>query len=788
MRYKLIRLHGFGNALAFQHIDDDDLDAIEISIRENKFHQSKLNRDIFDILGNDISQNLREFKFRRGDKILIKELAARVKDSVSTLGIKHFASDECEAEMDTLINKVQNASINQQNEMNPTQHLLKRLIATADRNSNRSKQGYRYDRNDKLFASYLRMITGPLAYSTIQTNLEAALPSLPSTNRYIRKFNCHVTESILRCDELKVYLEERNLPLVVSLSEDATRIVDRVQYCAVTNQLIGFVPPINSENGMPIPFMRAAKNAAEIVKHFSNEHSISSYVNIVMAQPIGNAPPFCLLVFGTNNTYTANDVINRWRYIMLELQKIGIETLTFASDSDPRYNSAMRKLTEIGIRSSKYEWFSCDIKSDMPFYVQDPVHIATKLRNFMLSFTWKIHKLPFGKYFIRLQHLYELMDTTSKDQHMLTPSVLNPNDRQNFASVQKMCSTHVTTLLKDKIKGSDGTVQFLQIIRDVVNSFMDEEIIPLHRIRKIWYSLFLIRLWRQFIISRKEYTLANNFLTVNCYACIEINAHSLVLCILHLRNLNRPELFAPHLYDSQSCESTFRQLRGMTTAYSVVTNCSMKEVLSRISKIQLQNDITHITGQEYMYPRAKKYVCPIVHQLPSPEEIMNEIEFCKRTALTTAVKLGLTTKNNANFICKIKPYTSIVDTKMKSRAKFHNIKIKSKMFKVPDLTNIKLKDYTGKLKQDASNERSSFVEMQSAGGKNIVVKKTSLCWLLRNESQKLSSDRLLRVRDCKKKLCKQTTQVSYKSRPKKKHFSFSTVSKPKRIRKFNSRK
>lgn len=749
---------------------------MEDSVRENEFIQSKLTREMFDILGIEISLNLTEFKFRRGDKILIKELAARVKNIVDTQGVKHFAPVEREKEVDTLINKMQNTSINQQNPANPTQNLLKRLNETANRNSNRNKHGYRYDCNEMLFASYIRMITGPLAYNTIQKNLEAALPSLTSTNRYIRKFNCHIIEGILRRDELKVLLAERNQMPVVSLSEDSTRIEDRPQYCAVTNQLIGFVPPIHKKTGMPIPFTRPANNANEIFNHFLNEHSISTYLTVVMAQPIGNAPPFCLLVFGSDNKFTTNDVINRWNHITLQLKEIGIETLTFASDSDPRYNSAMRQLSGIGKQDICNEWFACNTKNEKPFYIQDSVHIGTKMRNFLLRYTYKIHKLPFGKYFIRLQHLYDLMESTSKDQHLLTPSILNPMDRQNFASVERMCSMNVTKLLKEKIKDSDGTVQYLQIIRDVIGALMDKELTPLQRVHKIWYSLFLIRLWREFIISKREYTLANNFLTMNCYSCIEINAHSLVLCILHLRDINRPELFAPYLYDSQACESTFRQLRGMTTVHSVVTNCSLKEAIARTSKIQLQNDIMHVTSHEYVYPRTKKTYDPILYQLPTPEEIINEIELCKRTALTTAVKLGLTKNRKANFTCKINPSTPIGNSKMRS----HDIRTKSKLFKVPDLTNIKLNDYTGKLKQDINNEKSSYAEVQIAGGESVIVKKSSLCWLLRNESRKLSSDRLMRVKSGSKKPCKQITKIAYQTGPKQTHFPRNTVLKQKR--------
>lgn len=119
----------------------------------------------------------------------------------------------------------------------------------------------------------------------------------------------------MRCDELRVYLESRNLSMFVSLSEDATRIVDKVQYDSTTNQLIGFVAKINEANGMPIPLNFPARNADEIFNHFSNENAVSTYVNVVMAQQLSkNATPFCLLVFGSDNTYSLKSVKDRWQH------------------------------------------------------------------------------------------------------------------------------------------------------------------------------------------------------------------------------------------------------------------------------------------------------------------------------------------------------------------------------------------------------------------------------------------------------------------------------------------
>lgn len=87
---------------------------------------------------------------------------------------------------------------------------------------------------------------------------------------------------------------------------------------------------------MPIPFTYPARNANEILAHFSKNNPTSALLNVVMAQAIGNAPPFCLLLYGSDNKYTAKDVINRWSYISNQLEKCGIKALIIASDSDPK--------------------------------------------------------------------------------------------------------------------------------------------------------------------------------------------------------------------------------------------------------------------------------------------------------------------------------------------------------------------------------------------------------------------------------------------------------------------
>lgn len=92
----------------------------------------------------------------------------------------------------------------------------------------------------------------------------------------------------------------------------------------------------------------------------------------------------------------------------------------------------------------------------------------------------------------------------------------------------------------------------------------------------------------------------------------------------------------------------------------------------------------------------------------------------------------------------------------------NSLKAKTESVKIPkatiqrdavshlDLRNIQLKDYTDKLK-DTINETSPYVEVMDDYGETTIVKKTSLCWLLQNDCPKLSSDRLLRVRQAARK-------------------------------------
>jgi len=101
-------------------------------------------------------------------------------------------------------------------------------------------------------------------------------------------------------------------------------------------------------------------------------------------------------------------------------------------------------------------------------------------------------------------------------------------------------------------------------------------------------------MWKYSILKNTNYNLKNNFITSNTYACIELNARSLILLVKKFRDSSfclRPYMFVPWRFSSQTCEELFRTTRSMTSTYSTVVNFSMNDILKRLTRIELLNSV-----------------------------------------------------------------------------------------------------------------------------------------------------------------------------------------------------
>ena len=69
-----------------------------------------------------------------------------------------------------------------------------------------------------------------MAYSFVQQNMPAALPCLRTVQESIHAEYHPLSEKQFQFDDLFGYLKKFAAPLVMAISEDATRVISRVEY------------------------------------------------------------------------------------------------------------------------------------------------------------------------------------------------------------------------------------------------------------------------------------------------------------------------------------------------------------------------------------------------------------------------------------------------------------------------------------------------------------------------------------------------------------------------------
>lgn len=193
---------------------------------------------------------------------------------------------------------------------------------------------------------------------------------------------------------------------------------------------------------------------------------------------------------------------------------------------------------------------------------------------------------------------------------------------------------------------------------------MDRTLSPLQRVEKMWRSVFLVRIWRYYVLKAPTLTLKDNFMSHYSYYCIEQNAHSLVLILTFLQRNNLTHLFLPHLLCSQPCESFYRQVRSLTSTNSTVVNFSTKEILNRISRIQILSEISNDKDSGFIFPKPlhsskDKYV---YFDIPNENEIIHTILKSKNFAIQEAITIGLIKKNaktDSMCVCHVPKYIPV---------------------------------------------------------------------------------------------------------------------------------
>lgn len=145
----------------------------------------------------------------------------------------------------------------------------------------------------------------------------------------INKKKEKIIEGELRYQQLAQYLDKLNAPREVWLAEDGSGIVAKVSFDSTTNQLVGLVLPIDENTGMPITFSFYPQTANEI-EYQIRQNQKSTIVYLVLAQPmLDNAPSFVLQVFGSDNRFKSENVLNRWKHTRDQLARYFLQRCVF---------------------------------------------------------------------------------------------------------------------------------------------------------------------------------------------------------------------------------------------------------------------------------------------------------------------------------------------------------------------------------------------------------------------------------------------------------------------------
>ncbi|XP_052561931.1 uncharacterized protein LOC128092332 [Culex pipiens pallens] len=156
----------------------------------------------------------------------------------------------------------------------------------------------------------------------------------------------------------------------------------------------------------------------------------------------------------------------------------------------------------------------------------------------------------------------------------------------------------------------------------------------------LWEALFFMRAWRNWTLKNR--TSSFQCVTANTYACLEINAHSLVLAARDCRDRGRPEEFLVRCFGSQDVKATFRNLRSMTTMSHTQTNLTFKEIGEKLRRAHMLHQIQHRNRIKFRFPgHTSPTNVSVLLTLPTDAEIKAALTSAEGRASEVLGKLGL---------------------------------------------------------------------------------------------------------------------------------------------------
>jgi hypothetical protein len=518
-------------------------------------------------------------------------LRAKIEESMKTDGVF------CE-ELKFLMSKKEN----QWKSNNPFSDYL-HMSEMVNKRGSKTNRYERHLQPFKDFCTYLYLKCGDSAYQGLRLN--TAMPSADTCKNNINETErmeigkLYLSKVFDEMTEINATREPQNQCKSIIFAEDATRVSDLISYDPVSDEIYGLVAEYDILVGLPRKKFFKASSPSKLMNDLKN-FKVAPYIQLIIAKPmILGSQPRVVGIFPTDNAYKSDIVVTRWKNIAQEVKKKGFNSY-FSTDADPRLLNAMKILTKFG-KSYYITGLCIPLLLDISVAIKtlsDPHHLLNNLKNRINDLT---NCLMIGKFYVSMNYLKIMLNhpEISRNDHQLSNEDVgtfdSSKDKMNSNATRKICEPIVIELLK-KIPGSEGTIIYLQMMRDLYDAFIEPTTTDLDRLKKAFKVLCFLRIWRVNVPVGER----ASFITNINWSCIEMNVSFLYQLVLE----GKGNLIV--IWNSQICEEYFRTLRSMGTYGLTQINFSVLEALQKINRVEKIIEICTKHKSTFNFPEVEK--------------------------------------------------------------------------------------------------------------------------------------------------------------------------------------
>lgn len=185
------------------------------------------------------------------------------------------------------------------------------------------------------------------------------------------------------------------------------------------------------------------------------------------------------------------------------------------------------------------------------------------------------------------------------------------------------------------------------------------------------------------------------------------------------------------MFNSQACESKFREIRSSTTSKWTKINYTLLEIFNLIGRFELQDELAYFKFPDYdiKVPRIVKKIDQIdIHEMPTNDQINSTKEEALNDALNDCKKFGMNIVDTSILnICDIKK--TIDSTELEDDEDEGVIEV-----------------IGSEIERKAAQENPAYTTIFDKNGEQKLVRKSSIVWQLTNNLETISNDRLTRVK------------------------------------------